>query len=37
MCHKKLMENGLESTCVDISYKELLAWSFIEAAIYGSF
>ena len=31
MCHKKLIENGVESTCVDISYKELLSWSFIEA------
>ena len=37
MCHKKLKENGVESTRVDISYKELHAWSFIEATIYGSF
>ena len=37
MCHKKLIENGVESTGVDISYKELLSWSFIEATIYGSF
>lgn len=31
------MENGVKSTCVDISYKELFAWSFIEATICGSF